>query len=754
MTDRTVVEGAEGVEGADEVEGDGRPAAPATAPRSRRPDGPETGRRRRRRRPTGKPPPLPRSIGATGKLGVVFVTVVLVWTVAAVNVEPVLRLAERIDTSLLRQIARLRTGWLTDIARGIDRLGSGWAVTIVAYGTVVALMVFRRWRHLLTWLGAMLVIRIVGATLYTNFSRPRPFGVTVIGRWSGFSMPSPPVGILAAVLMGMTYTLVVPGRPRTIAKVVIGIAIGLAAAARLYLAVDHPSDIFAGVALGVVIPLVAFRVFTPNDASPVAYKRGKTAHLDVGGRRGEAIREAIRDQLGIDVAEVKHVGLSGSGGSTPIRVRVAGDPPTYLFAKLYAMNHVRADRWYKLGRTILYGRLEDESTFQSVRRLVEYEDYTARLLRDVGIPTAVTYGIVELTPEREYLLVTEFLDGAEEIGDAQVDDDIIDQGLGIIRQLWDAGLAHRDIKPANLMVLDGQVRLIDVAFVQVRPSPWRQAVDLANMMLVLAVRTDPDRVYEHALRYFTEDDIAEAFAAARGVASPTQLRMAVKQDGRDLLTRFREKAPPRRPIPLQRWGFKRVGLALGLALGVLLAVGQVSDMLSPAHDVGITSSPDCGTDDTMVLMAQSVRSAASLPCIANRPAGWALRSVHISENGSRFSFDSDRAGPEAFEVILTGVRGCDTSGAVEVPSDQVGMRRYEQPERLAPGLRSTRFYVFEGGCVTYRFSFNDEGGPADLFAAEQAIDFQPRSTLVAEVRRAAGGRLCGRGVPCPGGTGE
>ena len=127
--------------------------------------------------------------------------------------------------------------------------------------------------------------------------------------------------------------------------------------------------------------------------------------------------------------DIKPVGLAGSGGSTPLRLRVAGDPDTYLFGKLYAMNHVRADRWYKLGRTILYGRLEDEAPFQSVRRLVEYEDYALRLIRDSGIPTATPYGIVEMTPEREYLLVTEFFDGAEEIGDADVDDDIIDEGL-------------------------------------------------------------------------------------------------------------------------------------------------------------------------------------------------------------------------------------------------------------------------------------------------------------------------------------
>ena len=108
----------------------------------------------------------------------------------------------------------------------------------------------------------------------------------------------------------------------------------------------------------------------------------------------------------------------------------------------------------------------------------------------------------------------------------------------MIRRMWDIGLAHRDIKPANLMVQHGELKLIDVFFVQVRPSPWRQAVDLGNMMLVLALRSDARTVYEAALRYFTPDELAEAFAATRGVASPTQLRQHMKQDGRDLLAEF------------------------------------------------------------------------------------------------------------------------------------------------------------------------------------------------------------------------
>src|SRR5204863_3183271 len=143
----------------------------------------------------------------------------------------------------------------------------------------------------------------------------------------------------------------------------------------------------------------------------------------------------------------------------------------------------------------------------------EYEDYTLLLLNHVGIPTPAPYGIVEITPEREYMIVMEFFEGAKEIGEAEVDDEVIDGGLLLIRQLWDAGLAHRDIKPANLMVRDGKVLLIDVFFVQVKPSPWRQAVDLGNMMLVLAVRSNPKDVYEHALKFSTENAIAEAFAA-------------------------------------------------------------------------------------------------------------------------------------------------------------------------------------------------------------------------------------------------
>jgi tRNA A-37 threonylcarbamoyl transferase component Bud32 len=488
-----------------------------------------------RRRPTGAPPPLPHPVSATTRAWLVLAVVVLAGGIVISVRAPSLRLDNQVNSAVLRLFARVRTPWLTDAAHGISAVGSGWAVTVAGLSAVVLTITFRRWRHLLVFLCSLFLLEAATVPITAGTTRPRPYGVLIIGSWTGYATPAVAVTISTFLLMSIAYCLVVPGRPRSYAKAATAIIVTVFCLARLYLAVDHVDDILLGVALGVAIPVSAFRFFTPNEVFPVAYRRGNTAHVDVTGRRGEAIRQGVRDQLGVTVTGITPVGLASSAGSTPLRLRAEGGPDEYLFAKLYTKGHVRADRWYKIWRTILYGSLEDEHPFQSVRRLAEYEDYALRLLQDVGIAVPRPYGIVEITPEREYLLVTEYFDGAVEIGGADLDDQLIDQGLQLIRTLWDAGIAHRDIKPGNLMVRAGQLLLIDVAFAQVRPSPWRQAVDLGNMMLVLAVRTDPARVYRQALNYFTEAELAEAFAATRGVASPTQLRAFMKRDPRDLL---------------------------------------------------------------------------------------------------------------------------------------------------------------------------------------------------------------------------
>lgn len=532
-----------------------------------------------RRRPSGEAPPLPRELGRSGKFWLFMAAYFVATVIGVVLFEPSERLFHRIDTAVLRWFASWRAAPLTDVMETIALLTSRWVIRILRWGTIATLITVRRWRHLLVFLGALIVEAFLTYGLTLAIHRPRPLDVVTIGPWQDFSMPSRGLAALAVTLVGITYSLIPHGRWRDAAKWGTGGLLVVVGLARVYLAIDHPTDAIFGAVLGVAIGLTAFRWFAPNDVFPVTYRRGKAAHLDVGGRRGEAIATAVRDQLGYRVLDVQPVGLEGSGGSTPLRLRVREEgsgTERVLFAKLYAKSHVRADRWYKLGRTILYGKLEDETPFQTVRRFVEYEDYTLRLMEDLDLPVPRPYGVVEITPEREYMIVMEFFDGAVEIGEAEIDDRVIDQGLRLVREMWDEGLAHRDIKPANLMVLDGDLKLIDVFFVQVRPSPWRQAVDLANMMMVLGLRSDAQRVYEHAQRLFTPDEIAEAFSATRGVASPTQLRTMMKEDGRDLMAEFQALAPQRAPMKIQRWSVRRILLTIGVVLMAFIVFGLIA----------------------------------------------------------------------------------------------------------------------------------------------------------------------------------
>jgi membrane-associated phospholipid phosphatase/tRNA A-37 threonylcarbamoyl transferase component Bud32 len=531
---------------------------------------------------------LPRELGRSGKFWLTMVAYFVGTVIGLWLFEPMAKLYEQIDTAILRWVASWRFEPLTTVMEGLALLSARWALRALRWGTIITLVVVRRWRQLFVFLGAIVAEEMIAYSMTLFIHRPRPFGVETLSQWQGFSMPSRPMASLAVTLVGMAYSLIPHGRYRDAAKWAIAGVLIAVGASRIYLAVDPPSAAVFGGVLGVAIGLTAFRWFAPNDVFPVSYRKGKTAHLDVTGRRADAIATAVRDQLGFQVLEIEPVGLEGSGGSTPLRLRVRADPSAdagatedldtgerTLFAKLYAKNHVRADRWYKIGRTILYGALEDETPFSTVRRFVEYEDYTLRLMEDLDLPVPRPYGVVEITPEREYMIVMEFFDGAVEIGEADIGEAVIDQGLGLIRDMWDDGLAHRDVKPANLMVRDQQLKVIDVFFVQVRPSPWRQAVDLANMMLVLGLRSDADTVYERALEYFTPEEIAEAFAATRGVASPTQLRSMLKDDGRDLVDRFRALAPTRPPVRIQRWSLRRLGLTVTVLVGAFVFLGLI-----------------------------------------------------------------------------------------------------------------------------------------------------------------------------------
>src|SRR5436190_523007 len=179
------------------------------------------------------------------------------------SLAPSRRWITRLDDLVLDAVTSARNGPLSAVLRVLNQVGSENAVRVIGWSTIVVLLLSRRFRHLLTYLAVLLVV------------------VTASGS--------------------------------------LAFALG-----RVYLGVDHPTDVLAGLSIGWAFSVIVYRLAVPEDVFPIRYRRtGNTAHLDLSGPRGSAVRRALEQQLGIVAVSVEPFGLEASAGSTPLRIRTA-----------------------------------------------------------------------------------------------------------------------------------------------------------------------------------------------------------------------------------------------------------------------------------------------------------------------------------------------------------------------------------------------------------------------------------------------
>src|SRR5512132_4503567 len=143
----------------------------------------------RRRRPTGQAPPLPRSIQPTG----------VWWAAAAVVLAALARIAfgparrslgvavTVWDDAVVRWLAGLHLPGLTGLMEAVvASTGSAGMIGALRWGTVIALLALRRFRHLVVFVGSFLAVLL--AVRLAAVGRPRPFGVELRGSWAGWAM--------------------------------------------------------------------------------------------------------------------------------------------------------------------------------------------------------------------------------------------------------------------------------------------------------------------------------------------------------------------------------------------------------------------------------------------------------------------------------------------------------------------------------------------------------------------------------------
>ena len=194
-----------------------------------------------------------------------------------------------------------------------------------------------------------------------------------------------------------------------------------------------------------------------------------------------------------------------------------------------------------------------------------------------------------------------------------------------------------------------------------------------------------------------------------------------------------------------RWQ-RRIGKVAALAL-------VVAALASCSARAGDATEANCPIEDgeLFVLMAQSVPSATLIPCIEALPAGWTYGGSDVSNAVARFWLDSDRGGYHAVEVSLEA--SCRITGAVDVTNStsEGGVRVYLNEFDLHP-FSANKYFVFPGGCVTYRYRFGPEAEATLALEADEAVTFNLRTVLVAKVQEELGLTLCGAGAPpCVGG---
>jgi len=145
-----------------------------------------------------------------------------------------------------------------------------------------------------------------------------------------------------------------------------------------------------------------------------------------------------------------------------------------------------------------------------------------------------------------------------------------------------------------------------------------------------------------------------------------------------------------------------------------------------------TMDPPRCENGSVLLAAQSVPTAEMIPCFSGLPEGWSFSTVQIDQDGTVVELDSDRAGSDAATLRFT--ERCDPSRAVSVPSDLEEADRFDDIERLEPGFRARTVYLFEGGCVSWRFDFDHDASATESVALEGSLMLLSRENLNANIR--------------------
>lgn len=152
-----------------------------------------------------------------------------------------------------------------------------------------------------------------------------------------------------------------------------------------------------------------------------------------------------------------------------------------------------------------------------------------------------------------------------------------------------------------------------------------------------------------------------------------------------------------------------------------------------------TAAPGCADVERLAAVAQSVPSAAYLPCLQALPPGWRVDRFDVRSGSSSLSLLSDRSAGRPVEVRLSET--CDVRGASPAAPRAAGVRSYVRVRSVAPTYAGTRYDVFAGGCVASTFAFPRGPHIPLLEELSSSVGLLARRDLRVQVRQRLGVEL-------------
>ena len=111
---------------------------------------------RRHRRPSGEPPALPHTLGRSGRFWLALAAYFGLAFLGVLLFNPMSRFFESLDAAVLQRFVALRSPVVNDVSLAVNGLAALWSIRAIRWIVILILVIFRRWRHLLVYVGAIL----------------------------------------------------------------------------------------------------------------------------------------------------------------------------------------------------------------------------------------------------------------------------------------------------------------------------------------------------------------------------------------------------------------------------------------------------------------------------------------------------------------------------------------------------------------------------------------------------------------------